>query len=77
MKRSELFLLAFSLCLPALAEAGPAPWYRWRSDTGDVVCAQTSPGVTWVRQEDRVYVDPRCLREDKSAAEKTREKTNK
>lgn len=36
--------------LPALVQAGPAPWYYWRSLVdGQRVCAQTSPGLGWER----------------------------
>lgn len=66
MKRFEWLILAWFLGLPLFAEAGPAPWYKWRSVTGATVCAQTSPGNAWVRL-DRTYVDPRCQRQDKSA----------
>lgn len=67
MKCFELPILALFLCLPLLASAAPAPWYKWRSvATGDTVCAQTSPGNAWVRL-DRTYVDPRCQRQDKAA----------
>ena len=51
--------------LPALqASARPAPWYKWQSITGDLVCAQTSPGEAWMRQE-KAYVDARCQREER------------
>ncbi len=66
LKHFELVILAWFLGLPLLADAGPAPWYKWQSMTGATVCAQTSPGKAWVRL-DRVYVDPRCQRQDKSA----------
>lgn len=66
MKRFELLPMALFLAVSLPVGAEPAPWYKWRSVTGDTVCAQTSPGPAWVRQE-RAYVDPRCLRQDKSA----------
>jgi len=39
-------------CLVAgLVQAGPAPWYVWRSKLdGKEVCAQASPGAAWVQQ---------------------------
>ncbi|RUP23789.1 MAG: hypothetical protein EKK45_28050 [Curvibacter sp.] len=37
--------------LVGLAQAGPAPWFVWRSKLdGKEVCAQTSPGSAWVQQ---------------------------
>ncbi len=66
MKRFEWLILAWFLSAPLLAGAGPAPWYKWQSVTGDIVCAQTSPGNAWVRLG-RTYVDSRCQRQDKSA----------
>lgn len=75
MKRFELLSLALFLVLSLPAEAGPAPWYKWRSVTGDTVCAQTSPGAAWVRLE-RTYVDPQCQRQDK-AADSAKEKIKK
>lgn len=34
-----------------LAQAGPAPWYVWRSKLdGKEVCAQASPGAGWIQQ---------------------------
>lgn len=50
------------------ASAGPSPWYKWQSVTGEIVCAQTSPGAAWIRL-DKTYVDPRCQRQDKAADE--------
>ena len=75
MKRFEWLFLALFLGAPWFVEAAPAPWYKWRSVTGDTVCAQTSPGNAWVRLE-RTYVDPRCYRQDRSA-DSSKEKINK
>jgi len=37
--------------LAGLAQAGPAPWFVWRSKLdGKEVCAQASPGAGWVQQ---------------------------
>jgi hypothetical protein len=49
------------LCLLAgVALARPAPWYWWASRTGDDrICAQTSPGAGWER-EDTAFRDSRC-----------------
>lgn len=66
MKLFELIAMALFLACALPVRAEPAPWYRWQSVTGDTVCAQTSPGPGWVRLE-VTYVDPRCLRRDKSA----------
>lgn len=68
LRRFELPALAWflSLLLPLSAAAAPAPWYKWQSVTGAIVCAQTSPGDGWFRLG-RTYVDPRCLRQDKAA----------
>ena len=68
MRRLECFSLALFLGLPVLAEAGPAPWYKWQSIAGATVCAQTSPGPAWVRLEGRTYVDPRCMRQNQNRA---------
>jgi hypothetical protein len=59
MKRLLLSATVSFLAFALPAGAAPAPWYKWRSVTGDMVCAQTSPGPGWVRLEAR-YVDPRC-----------------
>ena len=61
MKYFELIAMALFLACALPAGAEPAPWYRWQGATGDIVCAQTSPGPGWVRLE-MTYVDPRCLR---------------
>lgn len=48
-----LFLgVGLAACLLAgLAQAGPAPWFVWRSKLdGKEVCAQASPGAGWVQQ---------------------------
>ena len=48
------FLIKASLVLTGLLYiaplwAGPAPWYRWRSEESNVdICSQTSPGEGWV-----------------------------
>jgi hypothetical protein len=77
MKRLDPILISALLlaCAPA-SEARPAPWYRWQSDGGDTVCAQTSPGPGWFRLE-VVYVDPRCQRRDEQATREAREKSRK
>jgi hypothetical protein len=42
------------------ALARPAPWYWWASRTGDDrVCAQSSPGNGWLR-ENTAFRDSRC-----------------
>ncbi|MDR0441103.1 MAG: hypothetical protein LBI59_09020 [Candidatus Accumulibacter sp.] len=67
MKRFSLFATVFFLAAALPVGAAPAPWHKWQSITGDTVCAQTSPGAGWVRLENS-YVDPRCLRRSRSAA---------
>lgn len=59
MRFNLLFLLFIgSLSMPA--QARPAPWYWWASSVGDArICAQTSPGKAWLR-EDRAFRDSRC-----------------
>jgi hypothetical protein len=43
-----------------LAQAAPAPWYKWRSRIdGYLACAQTSLGPGWVR-DSGPYKDSRC-----------------
>jgi hypothetical protein len=77
MKRLDSILAILLLLTCALvAEARPAPWYRWQSDSGDTVCAQTSPGPGWFRLE-VVYVDPRCQRRDEQATGEARTKNRK
>lgn len=49
----RLFLrISLAGCLlGGLAQAGPAPWFVWRSKLdGKEVCAQASPGSGWVQQ---------------------------
>ena len=54
-------ILAFSLCLPLLAAAGPAPYYQWQSKAdGTVICRQTSPGHGWERLNDQPFRDLNC-----------------
>jgi len=56
-----LVLLA-PLWLAGMAVAAPAPWYQWRSLlNGTRVCAQTSPGEGWAR-DDGPYSDAACRR---------------
>jgi hypothetical protein len=56
-------LAGIALCLVAgSALARPAPWYWWASrSTDDRVCAQSSPGTGWVR-ENTAFRDSRCSR---------------
>ncbi len=57
MKRLGLALL---LCALHGANAAPAAWYWWVSQsTGKRVCSQTSPGEGWL-QEKRAYDNSRC-----------------
>ena len=67
VKSFEWILPALFLAASAVAVAGPAPWYQWRSVAGATVCAQTSPGAAWIRLE-QAFVDPRCQRRDLSTS---------
>ncbi|MFL6675085.1 MAG: hypothetical protein ACJ8LG_17565 [Massilia sp.] len=47
-------------CTCALATAGPAPWFKWRSKLdGTLACSQTALGPGWDRVAD-AYRDSRC-----------------
>jgi len=50
-----LILLAFG----SAAEAGVAPFWEWKSSTGAIVCAQSTPGKGWVKWTGP-YSDLRC-----------------
>jgi len=50
-----LILLAFA----SVALAGVAPFWEWKSSTGAIVCAQSSPGKGWVKWTGP-YSDLRC-----------------
>jgi hypothetical protein len=76
MKRFELFVMTLLLAFALPVLAGPAPWYRWQGATGDIVCAQTSPGEGWTRLP-VTYVDPRCQRRNIRATEKERTRSTK
>ncbi|WP_201004733.1 hypothetical protein [Pseudomonas cichorii] len=41
-------IAALLMISPLLAQAAPAPYYRWQGDSR-IVCAQTSPGPGWKR----------------------------
>lgn len=74
MKRFELYSLALFLALPLSVMAGQAPWYKWQSVTGAIVCAQVSPGSAWGKL-DKTYVDSHCQMQDKSTdSAKTKKK---
>lgn len=54
-------LIAFSLILPLLASAGPAPYYKWQSKAdGTVICRQTSPGHGWELLNGQPFRDLKC-----------------
>ena len=54
-------LFALILCLPLLAIAGPAPYYRWQSKAdGTVICRQTSPGHGWELLDGQPFHDLNC-----------------
>lgn len=54
-------LIAFSLFLPLLAYAAPAPYYQWQSKAdGTVICRQTSPGHGWDLLNGQPFRDLKC-----------------
>jgi hypothetical protein len=60
----KTILASLSIAILALgsapSDAGPAPWYQWRSKVnGMVVCSQTPLGSGWDRIEG-AYKDSRC-----------------
>ncbi|MET3134428.1 hypothetical protein AAKU55_004724 [Oxalobacteraceae bacterium GrIS 1.11] len=58
MRSLSATCLLFAAC--ALAWAGPAPWYQWRSRAdGHYACRQTTPGFGWERAIGP-YKDSRC-----------------
>lgn len=60
MRTAFTFLLGCVLLLPATTDAGPAPWYQWRSKlTGKLVCSQTPLGPGW-EQARGPYRDAHC-----------------
>lgn len=62
MKKITLIALTLALAAPALLNAAPAPWYKWRSrTTGEKVCSQTPLGDGWER-DDGPYTDGRCVK---------------
>lgn len=57
----RVLLVAFSLTLPLLATAGPAPYYQWQSKTdGTVICRQTPPGHGWELLSGQPFRDLNC-----------------
>jgi hypothetical protein len=60
MKKTFLILAGTILLATSLAQAGPAPWYQWRSKAdGQLACAQTSLGSGWAKFSGP-YRDARC-----------------
>ena len=59
--RARACLLAAVLALLCGApQAGPAPWYQWRSKIdGKLACSQTPLGPGWLR-DSGPYKDSRC-----------------
>lgn len=74
--KPALLLAALLFACAQPSGARPAPWYRWQSESGDMVCAQTSPGPGWFRLN-VVYIDPRCQRRDEEASRALRESGGK
>lgn len=59
MHKTSILLIAGVLAA-SLAQAGPAPWYQWRSKAdGQMACSQTSLGPGWVKFSGP-YRDARC-----------------
>ena len=59
MKKRVLIASIF-LAIGSVAFAGGvAPWWEWKSPTGDIVCAQASPGKGWVKWTGP-YSDLKC-----------------
>ncbi|MYM90616.1 hypothetical protein GTP91_26015 [Rugamonas sp. FT82W] len=57
IKRSLAIVLALSC---AGLNAGPAPWYKWRSKIDNYLsCSQTPLGPGWVK-DSGPYKDSRC-----------------
>ena len=51
--------LALALCCASL-QAGPAPWFKWRSKIdGYLTCSQTPLGPGW-EKDSGPYRDSRC-----------------
>jgi hypothetical protein len=60
MKKLTTLILGLALAGPAILDAAPASWYKWRSRlTGEQVCSQTPLGDGW-EQADGPYRDARC-----------------
>jgi hypothetical protein len=58
--KSLVLFLGLSLAAPAVLQAGPAPWYQWRSkSTGALSCSQTPLGHGWEKFAGP-YRDARC-----------------
>lgn len=51
---------ALAFAGPAVLNAAPAPYYKWRSElTGEQICSQTPLGNGW-KQVDGPFKDARC-----------------
>ncbi len=62
MKAGYVLVLALALLFCTAAFASEAPWYKWMNLADrTIMCAQTSPGDTWVRYQGP-YADSRCSR---------------
>jgi len=61
MKRPLMMATAL-LVTAALAQAGPAPWFEWRSKfDGKLVCSQTPLGAGWEKARGP-YRDSHCVK---------------
>jgi hypothetical protein len=60
--RSSLVAATLLACHCAVALAGPAPWFQWRSKLdGKQVCAQTGLGHGW-EKAGGPYQDSHCTK---------------
>jgi hypothetical protein len=57
--KKRLSLALILLAFPSMALAGVAPFWEWKSSTGAIVCAQSTPGKGWVKWTGP-YSDLRC-----------------
>jgi len=60
MKTVKVIFVLLLAAVAVVADAAPAPWYRWRSLVENMeVCAQVSPGDGWVMIKGP-YQDAHC-----------------
>jgi hypothetical protein len=60
--RRPLMIATALLLTAAVAHAGPAPWFEWRSKIdGKLVCSQTPLGAGWEKARGP-YRDSHCVK---------------